>query len=249
MGPILGLIAQVVLLAVLAMKVGLGAAAWVVGIACGVFTCVTLIRALTRADAPALGPADWVTLVRVTLVGGVAALTAESVQRPVPAGLFMGITTVALVLDAVDGQVARRTGTVSPLGARFDGEVDAFLMLVLSVYLIQSIGAWVFAIGAMRYAFLVAGWLLPWLRAPLTYRYWRKVVTAVQGIVLAFAAANVLPRPVAVAALVGALAMLTESFGRDVVWLWRRRPQVSHVEEVVPLRTVSVEASARLSRR
>jgi hypothetical protein len=123
-------------------------------------------------------------------------------------------------------------------------------MLVLSVYLIRSIGAWVLAIGAMRYAFLLAGWALPWLSgAKLTYRYWRKVVTAVQGVVLAFAAANVLPRPVAVTALVGALAILTESFGRDVVWLWRRRPQVSHVEEVVPLRTVSVQASARLSRR
>jgi phosphatidylglycerophosphate synthase len=235
MGPILGLIAQVVLLAVLAMKVGLSGAAWAVGVACGVFTCVTLIRALTRANAPALGPADWVTLVRVTLVGGVAALTVESVQQPVPSGLFMGITTVALVLDAVDGQVARRTGTVSALGARFDGEVDAFLMLVLSVYLVQSIGAWVLVIGVMRYAFLVAGRALPWLNgAKLPYRYWRKVVTAVQGIVLAFAAANVLPRSVTVTAVVGALALLSESFGRDVVWLWRRRPQVSHVEEVVP---------------
>ena len=39
----------------------------------------------------------------------------------------------ALALDGVDGQVARRTGTASELGARFDMEVDAFLILVLSV--------------------------------------------------------------------------------------------------------------------
>ena len=43
------------------------------------------------------------------------------------------LSTVALVLDAVDGQVARRTGTATPLGARIDGEVDAFLILLLSI--------------------------------------------------------------------------------------------------------------------
>ena len=48
------------------------------------------------------------------------------------------LAAVALVLDGVDGQVARRTGTVSALGARFDMEVDAFLMLVLSVYVASS---------------------------------------------------------------------------------------------------------------
>ena len=37
------------------------------------------------------------------------------------------------VLDAVDGHVARRTGTATAFGARFDMEVDAFLIVVLSV--------------------------------------------------------------------------------------------------------------------
>ena len=32
------------------------------------------------------------------------------------------------------------------------------------------------AIGAARYAFLAAGWSLPWMREPLPPRYWRKVV-------------------------------------------------------------------------
>ena len=45
----------------------------------------------------------------------------------------MLLSSVALALDGVDGQVARRTRTVSALGARFDMEVDAFLVLVLSV--------------------------------------------------------------------------------------------------------------------
>ena len=73
-------------------------------------------------------------------------------------------------------------------------EVDAFLILVLSVYVARSVGPWVLAIGVARYAFVVAGWLLPWLREPLPPRYWRKVVAAIQGIVLTVAAADVLPR-------------------------------------------------------
>ena len=47
---------------------------------------------------------------------------------------------MALLLDAVDGGVARRTGTVSGFGARFDMEVDAFLILVLSGYVAGRLG-------------------------------------------------------------------------------------------------------------
>ena len=46
----------------------------------------------------------------------------------------MTLAAVALALDPADGWLARRTGTASALGARFDGEVDAFLILALSVY-------------------------------------------------------------------------------------------------------------------
>ena len=116
----------------------------------------------------------------------------ESLQQPVPVALLVSLAAIALVLDAVDGWVARRTRTTAT-GAHLDGEVDAFLILVLSVYVARSIGAWVLAIGLARYAFLAAGWALPWMRAPLPPRHWRKVVCATQGIVLTVAAADVLP--------------------------------------------------------
>jgi hypothetical protein len=81
----------------------------------------------------------------------------------------------------------------------------------------------VLAIGAARYAFLAAGWPLAWMRAPLPPRYWRKVVAATQGIVLAIAAADIVPLALSRAFLVVALALLSESFGRDVWWLWIHR--------------------------
>ena len=207
-GPVTGLIAQVLLLAALAGTVGLSGAGWVVGVTCGVITNAALARGLSRYRVDRLGPADWVTLARATLAVGVAALVADSFDQPAPVTLLVTLTVVALALDAVDGWVARRNRTASTFGAHFDGEVDAFLILVLSVYVARSTGAWVLAIGAARYAFLAAGWLLPWMREPLPPRYWRKVVAATQGIVLTIAAADVLPQALTQAALVVALALL-----------------------------------------
>ena len=228
-GPVIGLVAQVILLAGIAATVGLGAAGWLVGLAFGIATCALLLHGLDAAGSATpgrvdLGPADKVTLARAILVGGVAALAVDSFSRPVPVVALAGLTTVALILDGVDGYVARRTGTSSDLGARFDMETDAFLLLVLSLYLVPQVGGWVLAIGAMRYAFILGIWTLPWMRATLPPRYWRKVVAATQGVALVVGSAGVLPRQVTVAGLAVALVLLVESFGRDVVWLWLRRP-------------------------
>ncbi len=93
---------------------------------------------------------------------------------------------------------------------------------------------WVLALGLARYAFAVAGWALAWMRRPLPYRYWRKVTAGVQGVVLTVAAAEVI-RPWAItAALLVALLLLAESFGRDVLWLWTRRRSGSAGERTVP---------------
>ena len=163
------------------------------------------------------------TLARATLAVGVAALAADSFTHDTPVALLVTLAAVALALDAADGWVARRTGTATALGARFDGEVDAFLILALSVYVAPAYGAWVLAIGAARYVFLAGEWLLPWMRAPLPPRRWRRVVAATQGIVLTVAAAEVLPRALTQALLVVALALLAASMGECVWWLWRRR--------------------------
>ena len=221
--PVIALIVHTAVLVILARTVGLGGNGWAVGAADAIVTSVALARSLRRKGGAQFGPASWVTLTRGALVGGVAALTADSLRRPVTVAVLVGIATVALGLDLVDGQVARRTHTTSALGARFDMEVDAFLILVLSVYVAGPVGAWVLAIGGMRYAYVAAGWVLPWLRGSLPARYWRKVVAATVGIVVTVASSGLLPTALVAAALAASLALLVESFGRDVVWLWRRR--------------------------
>ena len=119
---------QILLLALLGTAIGMGPAGWLTGLAFAVATWAVLSRALHRTRPRSFGPANRVTLGRATLVGGVTALVADSYQDSPPVTLFVGLTAVALILDGVDGKVARATGTSTPLGARFDMEVDAFLI-------------------------------------------------------------------------------------------------------------------------
>ncbi|GAA4432015.1 CDP-alcohol phosphatidyltransferase family protein [Georgenia halophila] len=218
-----GLVGLAALLAVLATTVGLSIRSAGIGLACGVVLGVAVIR-YVRGRAVTLGPADLVTFFRATLTCAVAALVADSYLGQPPVTLLVALAGAALLLDAVDGIVARLTGTASRFGAKIDGEADAFLLLVLSVYVAQSVGAWVLAIGVVRYVFSAAGWVWPWMWAQLPYRYWRKPVTAVQGVVLVVVAAEVVAPLPMYAALGVALVLLTESFARDVLWLWRHRP-------------------------
>jgi phosphatidylglycerophosphate synthase len=221
LAAILGLLATAVLLGVVSATVGLGVAGWITGLAAGAAAPALLTAARMRSGHPAILPADWVTLTRALLIAVVAGLVADSFVQPVSRTALVIISAVALALDAVDGQVARRTGTASPLGARLDGEVDAFLILVLSIFVSEKYGSWVLVIGAARYALLLAGWLMPWLAAPLPPRYWRKVVCAVEGIVLTVAASGLLNRLAGMIAVAAALLLLAESFGRDIIWLYR----------------------------
>jgi len=221
LAALLGMLAAAALLGVVSATAGLGAVGWITGLATGSAAAALLVTARMRSDQPAILPADWITLTRMLLIAGVTGLVADSFSRPVPITALVALSAVALALDAVDGQVARRTGTATPLGARFDGETDAFLILVLSIYVSQDYGAWVLAIGAARYVFLLAGWLIPWLRAPLAPRFWRKVVAAIQSIALTVAASGVTSRVVGMIAVAAALLLLAESFGHDVIWLYR----------------------------
>jgi phosphatidylglycerophosphate synthase len=223
LATILGVLSTAALLGVVSVAAGLGVAGWIVGLASGWGATALIVIARMRSDQPTIFPADWVTLIRAVLCAGVAGLVADSLPlgRPVSTTALVTLSAVALALDAVDGQVARRTGTATPLGGRFDGEVDAFLILLLSIVVSQAYGSWVLIIGAARYALLLAGWLIPWLAAPLPPRYWRKVVAAVQGIVLTVAASGLPDRRTGMIAVAAALLLLAESFGRDVIWLYR----------------------------
>jgi len=201
-----------------------GRLGWLVGGVGGLAVAAAVARGLRRSGATKPAPADLVTLTRAMLGCAAAGVVVDSRCGEPPARRLFPLAVIALTLDAVDGWVARRTRT-TPFGARFDGETDALLILTLSVPAARAYGPWVLVAGVARYAFGAAGWAWPWLRRPLPPRYWRKVATATEGAALAAALTSVLPRWATGAGLVAGSALIAESFGRDVWWLWRRRTE------------------------
>jgi phosphatidylglycerophosphate synthase len=169
------------------------------------------------------GPANQVTAVRAMLVALTLGLIGE------PAGPRHAVAAVVLAafattLDGVDGWLARRTSMASDFGARFDMEVDALLILALSILAWQygKAGPWVIASGLLRYLFIAAGWIWPWLAAPLPSSWRGKVICVVQIAGLMLAVSPIVPWPASAFVAAASLAALAYSFLVDVVWLWRR---------------------------
>ena len=177
---------------------------------------------------PGLGAANRVTVGRAALVLSLAALVLHA-QALSSAGLWwiIGMAIAALCLDGVDGLVARRTGTGTAFGARFDMELDSILMLVLAalVWRTGRLDAWILLLGAPRYVFVAAGRLLPWLRAPLPQRMRRKAGCVAQGVALVVCLAPIVPVALAAAAAAITLLLLSGSFAVDIRWLFAHRQE------------------------
>jgi phosphatidylglycerophosphate synthase len=175
-----------------------------------------------------LGPANQMTIVRAALTALVAGLTGE-LPSVSTAAAATGLAVMVEVLDGADGWLARRSGIVSEFGARFDMEVDALLIMALSVLAWQhgKAGAWVLLSGLMRYAFVAAGWIAPWLERPLPYSRRRQTVCVVQIVTLCVVVSPVVSPLWTPALAAVALCALAASFLVDVGWLWRARPAVA----------------------
>lgn len=196
-----------------------------VGLVAGGLLALALLG--QRLPAPGcLGPANRVTLARGVLAAPLAGLAlAPGALTGAVAWLPVGLAGVVLMLDGLDGWVARNTGTSSAFGARFDMELDALVLLALCglVWALDRAGVWVLVIGLLRYLFVVAGWLCPWLRAPLPPSMRRKAACVIPGILLTIALAPLLAPTAAAASAAVALGVLVYSFSVDVAWLWSAR--------------------------
>ena len=93
---------------------------------------IALVAMRDHHPFPRFGPANHVTMLRGTLATTTASVLAEPAHSSIAWALV--VTTLTMVtLDGVDGWLARRSRMSSAFGARFDMEIDAFFMLVLSV--------------------------------------------------------------------------------------------------------------------
>lgn len=199
---------------------------------CFAFGAVWVWRGLPHHRHPRFGPANRVTLARMGLMALIAALIGEDLPRPplgeAPAAVWwlVVVATVTALLDAVDGALARRTGLASAFGARFDMETDAAFTLVLCALVLQAdqAGPWVLACGLMRYAFVAAAAIWPWLSAPLAPSKRRQTVCVIQITALIVCLGPIVPPWLASTLAALSLALLTLSFAIDLRTLARQRP-------------------------
>ncbi len=201
-GTLTGMVAAIVLFASIALIAGLGLA--------------------RHYPHDRLGACNAVTLFRAALIAGVGAM----LTAPAQGWTLAAVAAFALALDGVDGKLARASGLVSDFGARFDMEVDSIfaLLLALIVWTSGTVGPWVMVLGVMRYLWVAAGWVLPWLNAPLPDHVMRrKTVCVIQiAALVALVSPALTGTPALVTAAIASAALLW-SFGADLVWLWQRR--------------------------
>ena len=175
---------------------------------------------------PRFGPANRVTALRFAMSALLAGVIGEPLLQPdAIAWVIVVAATVTAVLDAADGPLARRSGMASDFGARFDMETDAWLTLVLCGLIVQfeKAGAWVLAAGLMRYAFVAAARLWPWLSGTLPPSLRRKAVCVAQITTLIVCLGPIVPPALSSALAAVSLVMLAWSFAVDVRTLAKAR--------------------------
>jgi phosphatidylglycerophosphate synthase len=171
-----------------------------------------------------------ITAVRAGLVALIVGLIGE-VGSSAIAMAAAGLATIASALDGLDGWAARRTGLASEFGARFDLETDGLLILALSVLVwrLGITGPWILLAGLLRYLFIAAGAVRPWMRRPLPPSRRRQTTCVAQIVGLVAALAPVVPRGPGRAVAASTLAALCYSFCVDTYWLWQRRGHLDAV--------------------
>jgi phosphatidylglycerophosphate synthase len=124
----------------------------------------------------------------------------------------------------VDGALARRRNEASAFGARFDMETDALLILVLAalVWQLGKAGVWILLAGLLRYLFVAASFVLPWLGGVLPPSRRRQTVCVVQIVSLIGALVPVVTQPASAALALAGLIILIWSFTVDVAYLARQ---------------------------
>lgn len=190
-----------------------------------------LLAALPEAlPGNRFGRANSVTLGRLALTCVLAgALAGEQTLGTLGSGTAWSLCLIAglsLLLDGLDGWLARRYGEATSFGARFDMEADALFLLVVALLVAATgkAGAWVLLSGLWRYGFVALGWLWPRLRGALPESARRKRVFVAQALLLIVCLAPPVTPTLGAALACTGLLLLSLSFLLDLLWLLRRSP-------------------------
>ncbi|MGB7218925.1 MAG: CDP-alcohol phosphatidyltransferase family protein [Vicinamibacterales bacterium] len=178
-------------------------------------------RYLREHPFPTLGPANQITTGRAALLALVVSLVFEP-AIPMAAAGAAAAAFVITSLDGVDGWLARRTRMESAFGARFDVEIDALLIQALAILAWQhgKAGPWILMSGLLRYLFVAAGSLWPWIGRPLPPSRRGKTICVIELVVLMVVLLPPLAPPWSGRLAAAGLLVLCYSFLVDTIWLW-----------------------------
>jgi phosphatidylglycerophosphate synthase len=208
-----------VILAYLADWAGTYVVAGLAGYA--IVSVIVVVRVGSRRGRSGFGIANQVTLLRAGLVCLASGALLAGGSSSASEWSLVALVAAALSLDAADGWLARRLRLASGFGARFDLEIDAWLILVLALLVWQSgrVGPWVLAIGLLRYLFVLASWYLPALRGPLPPSRRRQIVCVQQSVTLLVCLLPPVGNLFANVSAGLALLALLASFASDIIYL------------------------------
>lgn len=105
-------------------------------------------RHFLKSLQPSGGIANHITFFRLVLIS-TTAIWHTSIVYPLLFVLF----SINIVLDVIDGKLARSYNQQSFLGLYFDMETDAFFIAVVChlLYFTDLVGGWIIVIGVLRY--------------------------------------------------------------------------------------------------
>ena len=137
--------------------------------------------------------------------------------------IFILLALISLLLDGLDGFIARKYNQVTEFGELIDQEADNFLILIMtiSLYLNRDVDFYIFLIPAYRYIFIFLMAKYAWLKRRLPESHIRKLACVLTIIFLIIAQESHLT--INSTFLVNlALFIITFSFSRDIIWLYRK---------------------------
>jgi CDP-alcohol phosphatidyltransferase. len=172
----------------------------------GIFVVVQ--RARWTPDG-SFGVANGVTTFRI----GLLALLPPAAAHPF---LLIALSLLVLVLDGLDGWLARRHALSSEFGAFLDKETDAlFLLLLCGLAAFRgALPMWILGAGLLRYGFVVVLFLLP---TPQKTESRSSMARYVYGCMVGALLVSFLPYPSLYRPVVAvATAALLFSFGRSL---------------------------------
>ena len=121
---------------------------WIAGSLITFFFLISEIPGQTKFPL-VIGIPNWVTIFRLITIYLLLAFRASIDDK-----LMFALFFLVIILDGVDGWLARRFNQASAIGEQLDMETDAFMTAVLTFIWVsdQQVGMWLIAPGMMRYA-------------------------------------------------------------------------------------------------